>query len=601
MDRIRGKMAVALVTAALAACASGGAPGAGSDGTSPPPAASWVPAVATPRGTSASELREVVERYRVDRSTLERRYPIEWSPDHRARLDEFLAAWQTRLADVDFAALGQDGRIDWLLLRTRIDSERRELRRRASVLDETAALLPFAKAIFDLHDARMRLDPVDPESAAATLAKAGELIEKTRKAVEAGLRENPPDSAIKTTKLTAHRAAEIADQLDGALRGWFQHDKGYDPLFDWWIPAPYEKASEALKAYRTLLREKVVGEGPDATVVGDPIGREALQVDLGFEWIPYGPDELVAIAEREFAWCEGEMKKASREMGLGDDWKAALEKVKSDHAAPGRQPELVLSLAREATAFLEEHDLVTVPALAKDDWRLEMMSPERQKVAPFFLGGETIHVSFPTDSMEHDQKMMSLRGNNVHFSRATVFHEMIPGHHLQQFMNERYCAYRGVFSTPFWTEGWALYWEMLFWDLGWAKSPENRVGMLFWRMHRCARILFSLGFHTGRMTPDQCIDLLVDKVGHERANAAAEVRRSFDGSYGPLYQVAYMIGGLQFRALHRELVDSGRLTNRAFHDAILQAGNMPVEMVRALLEKTPLARDTKPSWRFAGF
>ena len=95
---------------------------------------------------------------------------------------------------------------------------------------------------------------------------------------------------------------------------------------------------------------------------------------------------------------------------------------------------------------------------------------------------------------------------------------------------------------------------MLLWDLGFPKTPENRVGMLFWRMHRAARIIFSLRFHLGNLTPQQCIDFLVDRVGHERANAEAEVRRSFNGSYPPLYQLAYMMGGLQFRALHRELV-----------------------------------------------
>jgi uncharacterized protein (DUF885 family) len=100
------------------------------------------------------------------------------------------------------------------------------------------------------------------------------------------------------------------------------------------------------------------------------------------------------------------------------------------------------------------------------------------------------------------------------------------------------------------------------------------------------------------MTPEQAVDFLVDRVGHERANAEAEVRRSFNGTYPPLYQVAYMIGGLQFRAMHRELVESGRMTNRQFHDAILQGGRMPVEMVRARLESLPLTRDYRAQWRF---
>jgi uncharacterized protein (DUF885 family) len=140
---------------------------------------------------------------------------------------------------------------------------------------------------------------------------------------------------------------------------------------------------------------------------------------------------------------------------------------------------------------------------------------------------------------------------------------------------------------------------MLLWDLGFTHTPEDRVGALFWRAHRCARIIFSLGFHLGKMTPQQCIDFLVDRVGHERANATAEVRRSFNGDYSPLYQLAYMMGALQFRALQAELVDPGKMTLRDFHDAILEAGDMPIAMIRASLTKESLPKDYKASWRFA--
>jgi uncharacterized protein (DUF885 family) len=139
---------------------------------------------------------------------------------------------------------------------------------------------------------------------------------------------------------------------------------------------------------------------------------------------------------------------------------------------------------------------------------------------------------------------------------------------------------------------------MLLWDRGFQQSPENRVGMLFWRMHRAARIVFSLGFHLGRMTPEECIELLVERGGHELANAAAEVRRSFNGSYPPLYQLAYMMGGLQFRALHEEMVGPGKMTDREFHDAVLQGGSMPVEMVRVRVRKETISEDYKPGWKF---
>ena len=101
-------------------------------------------------------------------------------------------------------------------------------------------------------------------------------------------------------------------------------------------------------------------------------------------------------------------------------------------------------------------------------------------------------------------------------------------------------------------------------------------------------------------SPKECIDFLVQRVGHEVDNATAEVRRSFAGNYSPLYQAAYLLGGLQLRALHKELVESGKMTNRAFHDAVLKENEVPIEMVRAILTRQPLTRDYKSSWKFYG-
>jgi len=100
------------------------------------------------------------------------------------------------------------------------------------------------------------------------------------------------------------------------------------------------------------------------------------------------------------------------------------------------------------------------------------------------------------------------------------------------------------------------------------------------------------------MTPQQCVDFLVNEVGHERENATAEVRRSFDGSYSPLYQCAYMLGALQFWALRQELVVSGHMTNREFHDAILQENSIPIELLRAALIHQKLDRNFVSQWKF---
>ena len=550
----------------------------------------------------ASELKEVVAHYSADRDGLRRRYDVQYSPARRERLQAFYKDWRSHLQEIDFNRLGMEGRIDYVLLNNELRYELELLNREEKLVNEMQVFIPFASDIIDLDEARRRLERVDPPAVATTLNTLPELIEQARKAVEATLEIEEGNEGSSPSRIVVLRASRALESLKKRLERWFKNYAGYDPIFTWWNRAPYEKVNEALTEYIKFLNEQVIGfkEGEDPPIVGDPIGADGMRADLNYEMISYTPEELIAIAENEFAWCEAEMINASREMGFGDDWKAALEKVKTLHRAPGDQPDMVRDLAFEAVAFLRERDLITIPKLAEEIWRVEMMSPEMQKVAPFFLGGEVIRVAFPTDDMAHEDKLMSMRGNNEHFARATVHHELIPGHHLQGFMTRRYNTHRRAFSTPFWGEGWALYWEMLLWDLDFPQTPEDRVGMLFWRSHRAARIIFSLNFHLGKMTPQECIDFLVDRVGHERANASAEVRRSFNGSYSPLYQVAYMIGGIQIRALHKTLVGSGQMTNRVFHDTILQGGRMPIEMVRARITGEAPVRNFKAMWRFYG-
>ncbi|MYE35867.1 MAG: DUF885 domain-containing protein [Gemmatimonadales bacterium] len=538
-----------------------------------------------------------MERYSADRVALGRRWTVSYSPERTRRFNEFFSGWQQEIDALDFEALSLEGRVDYVLLLNELRYQLDLLTREAGLAAEMDGFISFTSLIVELEERRRRREPVESEAAAARLAELPAEIEAVRGEVEARL-----EGGEGVSRIVALRAVTALAERTRLLGSWYEHYAGYDPVFTWWNEDPYARARTALDGYATFLRESVIGyrEGEDEPIVGDPIGAEGLAADLRREMIPYSPAELIAIAEREYAWCEERMIEASRELGYGDDWRAALEYVKTLHRDPGDQPQMIRELADEALAFVTERDLVTVPPLADEIWRIEMMSPERQKVSPFFLGGEVIQVSFPTDGMEHEYKLMSMRGNNEHFSRATVHHELIPGHHLQGFMTSRFNSHRRAFSTPFWGEGWALYWEMLLWDLGFPSTPEDRIGMLFWRMHRTARIIFSLSFHLERMTPQEAIDFLVERVGHERANAEAEVRRSFNGSYSPLYQVAYMIGGLQFRALQEQLVQSGEMTNRAFHDAILKGGRMPVEMVRARLLGEAPAKDFESAWRFQG-
>ena len=566
----------------------------GSEAQTPPD--SSPPPVEMMRSTEPSAMRPLVERFTEDREALLRRYDAKYAPERWQRLERFYTHWEKRLAAVDYDGLGVEGRIDHVLLHNDIQQRQHRLDRARRRAAEMERYIPFASTITDLFYAWRAGPEIDPRAAADTLARLRDRIARLRRQVDG------QESVDGEGRVVAHRAANAVEDLRSYLEDWYAFYDGYHPDFSWWVEQPYEEARQGLADYRTFLRREVVGIDPEAEkpLIGDPIGREALQEGLRYEMIPYSPEELIALARQELAWGKAQMREAARAMGHGDDWRAALEAVKTRHVAPGEQPALIQDLADEAVSFLRERELVTIPPLATEVWRMTMLSPEWQRTAPYFLGGEVVRIAFPSESMTHENKLMSIRGNNRHFSRAVVHHELIPGHHLQGFMTDRYKAYRGAFATPFWGEGWAFYWETRLWDLDFPRSPEDRIGMLFWRNHRAARIIFSLRFHMGEMSGPEAVDFLVREVGHERANARAEVRRSILGTYPPLYQASYMVGGLQFRALHDELVENGEMSNRAFHDRILKGGRMPVEMVRARLREEPLPRDYESSWRFYG-
>ena len=385
------------------------------------------PAVDALLQSDSSAMIPVVDRFAEDRAALRRRYDAE-GPERWARMRTFYNQWLDELDAIRFDRLGVEGRIDHVLLQNEIQGSLHRLGRAERRHAEMDRYLPFASTITALYY-RWREDPaLDPRAAADTLAALRDTVMETQERLSA----RPPDT--EADRVVAHRAANAVDDLRENLEAWYAFYEGYHPDFTWWAEAPYEKARNALEAHAQFLRREIVGvkEGEDAPLIGDPIGAEALKTDLRHAMIPYSPEELIALAEQELEWGRQQMRAAAQEMGYGDDWRAALEEVKTRHVDPGQQPTLVRDLAEEAVSFLRDRTLVTIPPMAKEVWRMQMLSTERQRIAPYFLGGggEVVRVAFPAQEMSHENKRMSIRGNNRHFSRAVVHHELILGHHL---------------------------------------------------------------------------------------------------------------------------------------------------------------------------
>lgn len=541
---------------------------------------------------------EFIKRYETDHNELARFYGRRaLSQSHAERLEKFNDDSMASLKKIDFNDLSQAGRVDYLLMRHRLEYEKKSLETHRKKLSEIEDLVGFKKGVLELYEGYRQRGPMEARPTAEKLVSIHKVVSEIKGKVALGKGEGK----LASTAVLAQRAQKVVGELQRKLDGWYRFYAGFDPEFSWWVRQPYGELEKELEAYQKKLGELVTGgkKGGEAPLVGDPIGAAALADDLAVEMLSYSPEELLAIGEREFAWCRAEMKKAAAEMGFGKDWVKALDKVKQDFVPPGEQDDLSAEIAKDAMEFLEKRSLVTVPDLCEETWYLKMLGKRQQETLPYAVYfGQAIGIAYPTDEMSLEQKLMSLRGNNSHFTRAVIPHELIPGHHLQRFMAARHATHRGIFRTPFYVEGWALHWEMLLYDLNYPRTPEERIGMLFWRSHRCARIIVSLKFHLGQMTPQEMISFLVNEVGLEESGATSEVRRYIGDSYSPLYQCGYMIGGLQLRALYRQTVGEGKMSPREFHDSVLKMGPIPIEMVRAILLKTPLSCDHEASWGF---
>ncbi|MEX2477986.1 MAG: DUF885 family protein [Gracilimonas sp.] len=533
--------------------------------------------------------------YQADHGALDRKYSVQPSDEYFDRFDELYTDWLQKLNGLNFDELPHSQQVDYLLFKNDLERSAYFLDADRDRFNDIAQFLPAMDEIMSFINERRIGNSMEGKEVAEWFNSWYEAVHTKRSELE---------SHGVMTKQEAAYLGDSIEELKDEIEEAYEFYYGYDPDFTWWVEEPFKKLNTSLKEYGEFAQSNFDSEKEtvdESGIVGNPIGEDEINRRLSFEMISYTPQELIDIANEQYEWTHNEMLKASRELGYGDDWKAALEYVKTTHVPAGEQPPLVKDLAEEAVTFLEERDLVTIPDLANETWRMVMLSPEWQKFAPFFLGGETVRIAYPTNTMTQDEKMMSMRGNNPHFSKAVVHHELIPGHHLQQFMNQRYETQRRMFRTPFWGEGWALYWEFVLWEKDFPNNPEDKIGMLYWRMHRAARIVFSLNYHLGNWTPQESIDYLVDKVGHEYANAEAEVRRSFEGNYGPLYQIAYMVGAMQFYSLRMELVDSKQITEKEFHDTILQNNSIPVAMVKALLTGQDLKPDFRSEWKFGDY
>jgi uncharacterized protein (DUF885 family) len=166
---------------------------------------------------------------------------------------------------------------------------------------------------------------------------------------------------------------------------------------------------------------------------------------------------------------------------------------------------------------------------------------------------------------------------------ALVYHEGIPGHHLQLAVQTELAelpAFRKFGGVTAYSEGWGLYAEKLAKDMGQYSDPVRDFGRLQLELHRAIRLVVDSGLHAKKWTREQAIRNVVDNSAEPTASCRKAIERYI---VMPGQATAYMVGRLKISEL-RERARAAlgdRFDVRAFHDVVLRDGPLPLDILDA--------------------
>ena len=174
-------------------------------------------------------------------------------------------------------------------------------------------------------------------------------------------------------------------------------------------------------------------------------------------------------------------------------------------------------------------------------------------------------------------------------------HEAMPGHHLQIALQQElgdmpnFRRYGGF--TAF-VEGWGLYSESLGYDLGLYKNPYSRFGQLTYEMWRAVRLVVDTGIHYKGWTRQQAIDFFKDNAAKTELDIVNEIDRYIGN---PGQALAYKIGQLKIQTIRNraELALGDAFDVRAFHDELLGAGALPLDLLELRMDTWLAAQSQK--------
>jgi len=343
------------------------------------------------------------------------------------------------------------------------------------------------------------------------------------------------------------------------------------------LRAAGEDAARAFDMHAAALAE-TTAEGEFA--VGQELYDERLR---DWHMLDSSAPEMAALGRTLFEDTLGQIQELVADNAPGRDWADVVAELRADHPTAdgllGAYREELIKLR----SFVLDRDLATIPEGEQLDV-VETPAFERATIAyaaymppaPFEAVQSGQFWVTPIDAAATPEAREEQLREHCRWSFPNVaLHEGYPGHHLQLMRASRHPSFvRKNAQSDLFAEGWAHYCEQLMAEQGYLGDWRLRLFQLKDQLWRAARVVIDPSLHTGTMSPEEAVTLLVDGARLARAQAEGEVRRY---CLTPTQPMTYAVGKQQILDLRAEF---GSLPLREFHDRLLGSGSIPFTLVR---------------------
>jgi uncharacterized protein (DUF885 family) len=291
------------------------------------------------------------------------------------------------------------------------------------------------------------------------------------------------------------------------------------------------------------------------------------------------PDRIHQIGLKEVARIEREQSAIAKQLGFPklDRFRAY---IKRDPKLIPKSAAELLGLYRSYIAQMEPH----IPKLT----HVAPKSPLEVRPMGTYGGQSAASARYLQGTADGSRPgiLLANTGDLRHRTNvgieATAYHEGIPGHHLQISIAQQLAipAFRREGSYTAYTEGWALYAERLGKELGFYRDPYSDYGRLSNELLRAIRLVVDTGLHRRRWTRQQVVDFFHQHSSEDEPTVQSETDRYIAQ---PAQALAYKLGEQTILELRQESKSTlgPRFDTRAFHDEVLGAGSVPLDILRA--------------------